>query len=109
MKKNSVITIAKTGNTDNYSEYELQYLPAALVTEELPHLYFGKLSVSRIGDSWKIITKSGEERYGEIEKAVFVQCGPGDIDIISLSDPSAREYTVFIAGVTKMNMVDYFS
>ena len=109
MKKNTVVTIAKTGNGENYSENDLQYLPAALVTDELPHLYFGSLLVSRVGDSWKIITKSGEERYGEFEKAVFVQYGPGDVNIISLSDPSAREYTVFIAGTTRVNMVDYFS
>ena len=106
MKKNLVITIAKVGDTESD---EIQYLPAALVTKELPHLYFGNLHTSRTGNSWKLITKSGEEHYGEIEKAVFVQYGPGDIDIISLNDPSSREYTVFIAGAAKMNMVDYFS
>lgn len=87
---------------------EIQFLRAALVTEELPDLEFGQQKVFRNGNSWAIITSWGETRYGEIGKAVFVEYGPGNINIVALSEASAKEYTVFIDGVAKGNLVEFF-
>ena len=87
----------------------VQYLRAALVAEEIPALDFGELPISREGNSWKLTTSWGEERFGEIGKAVFVEYKPGNVNIVALSEPSAGEYTVFVDGVAKGNLVEYFA
>ena len=99
---------------DHYDEGKcfpkgIQYLRAALVTDIIPALDFGNQPVEKVGNSWKIKTSWGEERFGEIGKAVYVEYGPSNINIVALSEASAKEYTVFIDGVAKGNLVEYFA
>lgn len=87
----------------------IKLLRAAMVSEELPPLDFGDQKVEKVGNSWMIITSWGEKRYGECGRAVFVEYGPENINIVALTEPSAREYTVFEGGKMKGNMVDFLS
>lgn len=87
----------------------IQYYRAALCGNFLPALNFDDQTVWMVDNSWGIVTSWGEERYGEIGKAVFVEYGPGNINIVALSEESAKEYTVFVDGEKQGNLVDYFA
>lgn len=87
----------------------VQYLRAALVADRLPSLNFESQPVSKVGNQWMVKTSWGEDRYGDIGKAVFVEYGAGNINIVALSEASAKEYTVFIDGVANGNLVEYFA
>ena len=74
---------------------------ASLITEKVPEwVTFAGFPVNRNGENYELIRTDwgGEVRIGRIGKAMWVQYGEGDVNILDLSERSASEYIVTCDG-----------
>ncbi len=74
---------------------------ASLITEEAPKWVLSAgFPVNRKGETYELIRTDwgGEVRTGRIGKAMWVQYGEGDVNILDLSERSASEYIVTFDG-----------
>lgn len=74
---------------------------ASLITEEAPDwVWSAGFPVDRHGDTYELIRTDwgGEVRTGRIGKALWVQYGEADVNILDLAEKSATEYIVTLDG-----------
>jgi len=84
-------------------------IKAVLMTDELPSfIQEAGFPVVRNGENWELTrTDWGRDvRIGTIGKAFWCEYGPNDVNILSLAEPSAKEYIVTINGEDACRLVD---
>lgn len=70
---------------------------ASLITKDVPEWVMSAgFPVTRNGDNYELVRTdwNGEVRVGRIGKAMWVQYGEGDVNILDLAERSASEYIV---------------
>ena len=84
---------------------------AVLMTEELPaFVQAAGFPVARKGNEWELIRTDwgGDVRVGTIGQAFWCEYAPGDINILAITEPSAKEYLVSVDGEDVGRLVDLF-
>jgi hypothetical protein len=81
-------------------------LRAALMTElDIPDFCYDKL-ISVYDNFWGITEPNKEIHWGETRKALWVEYSPGNVDVLTLSEPSVAEYIVQVDGVDIGRLID---
>jgi hypothetical protein len=103
IRDGEVFTIHKK---DNRLFDKAPLLRAAMMTElDIPDFCYDKF-ISVYDNCWGIKMPNGEIHWGESEKALWIEYGPGNVDVLALSSPTVAEYIVQADGVDIGRLID---